>query len=203
MTWWAAVLGFVGALAGSWGGQFIATRREDRRWERERDREDLRWQRERERLQDQLRHEMGVQWRERRLEVYSQLLSAITHFLKVGARLKEAELRAAGPGGPVNDQQYTRVDLQECAKGIRDLVNVVSLIASSRIQSACIIVDYEMARWLSEFCLSERGNPEVLTMEDLLGREEDLVKAHQALLNEMRTELGVDTSPSRPSGLTS
>ncbi|MEV6899167.1 hypothetical protein [Amycolatopsis sp. NPDC051372] len=40
MTWWAALLGFLGAVAGSWGGQIIASRRqrktEDARWDRER-----------------------------------------------------------------------------------------------------------------------------------------------------------------------
>ncbi|MFI7123757.1 hypothetical protein [Amycolatopsis sp. NPDC049868] len=38
MTWWAAVWGFAGAPAGSWGGQLIASRREDRRSQREQER---------------------------------------------------------------------------------------------------------------------------------------------------------------------
>jgi hypothetical protein len=48
MTVWVAVLGFIGALAGSWGGQLIANKREKDRWEHERRQEEIRWQRERE-----------------------------------------------------------------------------------------------------------------------------------------------------------
>jgi hypothetical protein len=80
MTWWAAVLGFVGALAGSWGGQLIASRREDRRWQRERERDDLRHEREIERLRLQHAREVDLAWRSERHTAYTRLLNVLLAF---------------------------------------------------------------------------------------------------------------------------
>lgn len=88
VTWWGVLVGFVGALAGTWGGQLIASRREDRRWARERDREDLRHAREIEKLQTQHdrevdklrlehRREVDLAWRSERRATYIQFLNAL------------------------------------------------------------------------------------------------------------------------------
>ncbi|MDQ7809633.1 hypothetical protein Q5425_38410 [Amycolatopsis sp. A133] len=96
MTWWAAVLGFVGALAGSWGGQLIASRREDRRWDRERDREEVRWQRERNRLDDQRRHEFQLDWRERKLAAFGDFLAGLDQALSAAMHARETALEKIG-----------------------------------------------------------------------------------------------------------
>lgn len=80
MTWWAAVLGFAGALAGSWGGQLIASRREDRRWQREREREDIRHEREMERLRLQHDRDVDLAWRSERHAAYSRLFKVLLSF---------------------------------------------------------------------------------------------------------------------------
>jgi hypothetical protein len=77
MAWWAAVLGFVGALAGSWGGQLIASRREDRRWDREREREDLRHEREMEKLRLQHDRDVDLAWRSERHAAYTRLFTVM------------------------------------------------------------------------------------------------------------------------------
>lgn len=62
-----AVLGIVGVIA----GQLINSRREDRRWTREKERDDRRWQRERD-LQ------VKLHWREERLGRYAEFVDAIS-----------------------------------------------------------------------------------------------------------------------------
>jgi hypothetical protein len=83
MTWWAAALGFIGALAGSWGGQLIASGREDRRWDREREREDIRAQRDHEKEIRERAHDMKVQWRAERKFAYAELLAVLTSWQEV------------------------------------------------------------------------------------------------------------------------
>lgn len=61
--WITVVLGVlvpVSALAGSIGGQWIAARNGDKRWERDAQREELRWQRELERERNQREHDLEV-----------------------------------------------------------------------------------------------------------------------------------------------
>jgi hypothetical protein len=65
-----AALAFVGTLGGAWGGQWIASRHDDRRWEREAKREELRWEREQQHLREQRRHELLLHWSEKRLTAY-------------------------------------------------------------------------------------------------------------------------------------
>jgi hypothetical protein len=93
MTWWAAALGFAGALAGSWGGQIIASRREDRRWQREREREDLRHEREMERTRQQHDREVDLAWRSERSAAYARLCTVLLAFEeKVYAPIKKPEV---------------------------------------------------------------------------------------------------------------
>ncbi|WP_206793992.1 hypothetical protein [Amycolatopsis sp. MtRt-6] len=87
MTWWAAVLGFVGALAGSWGGQLIASKREDRRWLRERDREDVRHAREIEVFNKRLFHDSLADWRSERVLAYQEFLDSFDDWWRSSAIL--------------------------------------------------------------------------------------------------------------------
>lgn len=82
------VLAVVGTVGGAWGGQIIAARRDDRRWEREQQREDLRWKRDREREHERLdverdrdevrrTHDSRIEWRLQRFEVCSAFVTAL------------------------------------------------------------------------------------------------------------------------------
>ncbi|MFD6070308.1 hypothetical protein, partial [Amycolatopsis lurida] len=71
MTWLVAVLGFIGAVAGSWGGQLIAARREDRRWQREMQREEIRAKR-----------ESRKHWKEERLAAYTEIISSLDEWIR-------------------------------------------------------------------------------------------------------------------------
>lgn len=66
------VIAVVGAVAGAWGGQIIAARRDDRRWERE----DIRWTREQEREDARRMHDSRIEWRLHRFGVYQKFLAS-------------------------------------------------------------------------------------------------------------------------------
>lgn len=67
------VLGILGAL----GAQWLATRRDDRRWERESQREELRWRQELGKLEAEREHEIVVHWSKARLDVYKALVANV------------------------------------------------------------------------------------------------------------------------------
>lgn len=73
--WVPIVVGVIG-LAGVIVGQLINTRRENIRWKREQEREELRWQHERDKDGAEREHRNMLDWRDRKIEVYSELLSA-------------------------------------------------------------------------------------------------------------------------------
>lgn len=92
-----ALFGFIGVLT----SQVIAAKRDDKRWQRERDREDLRWQRQRDRERENRTHEA-------RADSYAEVIGAIEAFdwalyrarkvCEAGQRLDghlDGELRAA------------------------------------------------------------------------------------------------------------
>lgn len=74
------LLAVLGTVGGAWGGQWIAAKRDDRRWEREIAREDVRWQRELQRETLRLDHDERSRWRDVRLELYSELFAVFSEW---------------------------------------------------------------------------------------------------------------------------
>jgi hypothetical protein len=123
MTWWAAALGFIGALAGSWGGQLIASRREDRRWDREREREDIRAQRDREKEHRQRVYDMKVQWRAERQLAYKELLSVLASWHEVFLQQTVGQCQS-------DNITAARRALVEARFPLRDALATVDLVSS-------------------------------------------------------------------------
>lgn len=142
MTWWAAALGFAGALAGSWGGQLIASRRDDRRWQREREREDLRHEREMERLQLQHEREVDLAWRSERHAAYTRLLTTLLAFeSKVYAPIENPEV--------VTDAAH-REEVRRIHKELHDVYVLVMVGSGSAVDEAgrkMIFTCKRIARW--------------------------------------------------------
>ncbi len=153
MTWWAALLGFVGALAGSWGGQIIASKREDRRWERERQREDVRWSREADRdrerhehdlekLARQLTHTAQSEWRSERVVAYQSFLDAFD------AWQESAEPFVASEGNGMPGAAVSK--LIECLASLKSSSNRLEIIGSQKIKQEIddeIMQDAVRATW--------------------------------------------------------
>jgi hypothetical protein len=145
MTWWAAVLGFVGALAGSWGGQLIATRREDRRWQREREREDLRHEREIERLRLQHTREVELAWRSERLAAYARLLTALLAF--------ESKAYAPVENPAIVHDTAEREEVRRIHKELHNTYTLVLVGSGSAVDRAgrqMIRLCKRIARWYDE-----------------------------------------------------
>jgi hypothetical protein len=74
---WITVVLAIIALLGPWGGAWLASRRDDRRWERDQAREDVRSQREREREDKQRGYQTETARREEKKQGYTEFLSTL------------------------------------------------------------------------------------------------------------------------------
>ncbi|MEV6831985.1 hypothetical protein [Amycolatopsis sp. NPDC051102] len=195
MTWWAAVLGFVGALAGSWGGQLIASRREDRRWDRERDREEVRWQRERSRLDDQRRHEFQLDWRERKLAEFGDFLGGLDQALSAAMHAHRTELEKVGlayvrgPKEPARDEIVE--GLRAASARMSAALAVIQVIADSAVVKLCKTLSVEVFS-LSLMIFYWDGD-DTADVQERIGKDSG---KRGELLAEMRAGLGVDADVS-------
>lgn len=200
------VLTVVGTVGGAWGGQWIAARRDDQRWEREAKREDLRWQRESERQSVQRDHEARLHWRDERLKTYSLALAAIDTWLTavnglMGAVAKADVLYWKGP----------ELDAMDAAQhDLRERMLSTELIGSPRVRQQVILT--------LRLCKELRHKAEMLR---LTGRHDEeansaaieqirefraeahvgVAGARADLLGRMRGEFAIDTEPDLDFGL--
>ena len=131
-----AIVGIAGTLLGALLTQWLTTRREERkwnrereqervRWERERRRDDIRWERERAERREQWDREDAARWQRDQLSAYSELLAAIENWLSV-----------ASMSGPLQ----ATTDLDEEWKAIAEKVTSIELLVPEPIRA--------QARWL-------------------------------------------------------
>ena len=141
-----AIVGIVGTLLGALLTQWLTTRREDRkwkrereqdrvRWERERRRDDMRWERERAERREQWDREDAARWQRDQLAAYSDLLAAIENWLGVASR--------SGPLDPRRTAITTgaAADLDDAWEAIDKKVSAIELLAPEPIRAR--------ARWLA------------------------------------------------------
>jgi hypothetical protein len=122
------VLVVLGTLGGLWGGQTIAARRDDKRWDREVRREEERWQREREKEADARNHELAVRLYDQKVEVYTEFLGFLYRWYEAARPMLEA--RYAGDTPP----REAREKLRECILQY-DYFNVrLGMLASAEMQ---------------------------------------------------------------------
>jgi hypothetical protein len=188
MTWWAAVLGFAGALAGSWGGQLIASRREDRRWQREREREDLRHEREMERLRLQHDRDVDLAWRAERHAAYTRLFTVLLAFEgKVGAPFWNPDV--------VHDAAEQK-DVERIHAEIHDAYTLVLLGSGTAVDEAgrqVIRVCKRVARWYVPGLLSA-----VEEQPDYDGVRRAFDDAYKGLVDACRHELKLGSQAPPP-----
>ncbi|MGW5559379.1 hypothetical protein ACWER9_19420 [Micromonospora sp. NPDC003944] len=84
-----AVLGVTGTLGAAISTQFLTTRREDRRWNLERQREQERWERERQDRAAQWQREDELRHRESREETYKQFMQTIWNWGRRAADIRQ------------------------------------------------------------------------------------------------------------------
>lgn len=126
VTYSLAVIAILGPIGGAWFGALQTARRDDRRWDREREREDQRWQRENESHLKARRHEMDVQWRASRSDLYSATYSAFFQW-----RMKITTAFTHKVSGPLPDAEVK--ELIQYARQAEAQVALLALYASSGI----------------------------------------------------------------------
>lgn len=118
-----SVTTFIGTLGGALGGQLLAARRDDRRWEREARREDARWEREREREKDRLTHDALLHWREQRQTAYSNFTAAADTAIE---QLLECGIEITSIGSASRDSLYEQDQLIRETQKARASVELIA-----------------------------------------------------------------------------
>lgn len=188
-----AIVGITGTLLGALLTQWLTTRREDRkwkrereqervRWERERRRDDMRWERERAERREQWDREDAARWQRDQLSAYSDLLSAIENWLGVASR--------SGPLAPQRTaiSNLAAADLDNAWETIDKNVSSIELLAPEPVRAR--------ARWLraSAHQFAAQYSEEEVFLDrregDQLAREVDVFFAEYGKsLRELRAQI--------------
>lgn len=130
-NWLTAIVGAIGVLAGTWGGQWIAAARDDQRWRREANREELRWEREREKSSTEQRTQNINEWRDRRLDAGADFLAALD-LLQELARRRAGILRR----DESQDADLT-AKIESSIRTCRQAIARLDICASSECSNTC------------------------------------------------------------------
>lgn len=178
--WLTIVLGFlipIAAAGGAVGGQWLASRRDDKRWDRERDREDLRWSRDQQRQVDDRTHMNQVHWRTERLTVYGKFIVAMTEWYQGLYRIYEA-MREQSPIGPGMKRKMLRGEATS-----NELYGLIMVIGSSEVRN-------RVTGAMIDFAEVHR---EILETDDASGAS-SLWSELEAVTSLLRAELGVEAT---------
>jgi hypothetical protein len=177
-----SIITFIGALGGALGGQLLAARRDDRRWEREARREDARWEREREREQQRLTHEARLHWREQRQTAYSDFLADADNAIE---QLVECGIEVTSIGRASRDslrEQDQRVHAARRSRASVQLVASKSVRdAATKLTDTILDMAINNERSEDETGLSEKESPIVQLRVSL-----------DEFMDEVRKELAID-----------
>jgi hypothetical protein len=172
-----AAIAMAGLLAGSW----LGSRREERRWQRERERDELRWRRERE-LSLQRR------WQDERFAAYAQFIDVMNQWELAITEVAFAQ-EDDEPVDPALIERMEQLDEQ-----VRPVLARITLIGSPSVQAQCQELVLMYARGYRDARVGDpilAGDP-ILTGD--LGRRsaaDVLGDAYYALVDDIRRELGV------------
>lgn len=184
------VLGFlvpIAGVCGALGGQMLASRRDDARWTREREREDLRWRRDAVEQQARRDHEREVHWRDQRLTAYAALSLAMSNWRMA---LVDASMQVDN-GEALLAETVEAVRRTEASA--LEAYGMLGLLATEDVEyvAADMMSDYTQAR--------------AHAFQDESFRTDDLLRRLQGFDSVARSSLGItrSVSPSPPSATTS
>jgi hypothetical protein len=176
-----AALAIAGLLAGSW----LGTRREERRWQRERERDELWWRRERE-LSLQRR------WQDERFAAYAQFIEVMNQW-----ELAITEVAFAQEDDePVDPSLIER--MEQLDEQARPVLARITLIGSPNVQAQCQELVLMYARGYRD---ARVGDP--ILAGELGGRSaaDVLGDAYYGLVDDIRREFGVGPLDDADSGV--
>lgn len=162
------------ALAAIVGAQWLAARRDDRRWQRELDREEVRLRHERQLAEDR-------RWREERLSAYAQFIEVMQQWEQAITEVAFAQ----EDDEPVDPALIDR--MEQLDELIRPALARVILVGSPNVHAQC----QELVLMYSRGYRDARLGDLILAAE-VPGRSaaDVLGDAYYALIDDMRRELG-------------
>jgi hypothetical protein len=191
-----AVLAFVGTLGGAWGGQWIASRHDNRRWEREAKREDSRWEREQLHLREQRARELQLHWPEKRLTAYVECYRLARAWCQLLSGNPPSNVwdRLVHIPPPVS-QKHTEADeesLREVSAAFHEHLTTMRIVGSVRAfeLAAEIYTVFSGANTLVELA-REMASPTLLEGGSISGH----LSLIGGLCEIMREDLGIDPPP--------
>jgi hypothetical protein len=120
VTYSLAVIAILGPIGGALLGARYTAKRDDKRWDREREREEVRWERERQRLADERVHQKQLHWSEKRAEAYGAYMVALDGWISHARYLTQVPRVLPDP------ERLTEME-QFCAE-MHELTGVIQLV---------------------------------------------------------------------------
>lgn len=163
------------ALIGPLGAAWITTKRDDKRWSRELARERERWQREDDKRRQDLSHESRMNWRDRRVEAYSDLHDAIMVWLEGALQVMDA-----------TDAEFSKeIDsMDERAAKLRKLVSRIRVVGGRETEDAA---DRLLSLVYKHYSRIKRK----LTVEEISEVAQEIYTGRKALEACFRVDLGL------------
>lgn len=178
-----AVIALVGPLGGAWIGARVTARRDDRRWDRDRERDDIRWRRESAERTANREYEAENQWRDRRSNLYADLLGTTD---KLDDLLAPRDSKGLYRYASYAELEVVSTPLLEL---LNDQLRVVTLVGSDQMSRTAryVIQIFESQVRHFEYLIQTGLYDDIhegLTMTPREGRRE--------LHRRMREDLGID-----------
>ncbi|MEU7760660.1 MULTISPECIES: hypothetical protein [Micromonospora] len=187
-----AAVGVGGTLAASMFAQIFAAKREDLKWEREREAEDLRWERERQSRYDQWQQESRERQLELRRDVYTELLASL-HDWKTRLDLAFSTL----DGSPKRFPDAEVDEWRSAEDKFHEILDRARLVASKTIFYKASAVYFDLT--LTQHALMNQKRPPTSEGNDYVS----LLAAMQSELGFHDGTYGPPEEPSAPSRLPS
>ena len=163
----------------------IATRRDDRRWERERDREDIRHTREIEQSEQKHRRDGLLAWRQERAKAYAEFIAA--------ARRWERVLFGFDETSPAIDVRNQVPRMGELLQELDSTSATVELIGSPDVRAAAVQLSAACGSFL-HWVVYELGRQDIDSSagEAVLGHRDAVSASIQAFRTASRSDLLVE-----------
>lgn len=198
LTLIVAILGILGTLAAALVTQWLTGRREERRWQRERQHESDRWARERQERQEQWQREDLARLHGERLKLYGHLIATATR-LRTGCRLI-LPIAFRRPNEDIPDAQVLFAAFNEAKADYLNAQDAVELIASNAIRTTAL----EFTTWsvvldnMARFRTEDEGNPPShIHFSSAHEAMATIEAALESLRRKIRKEIGSDSPDGR------
>ncbi|TWP50791.1 hypothetical protein FKR81_19520 [Lentzea tibetensis] len=143
VTYSLAVIALVGPLGGAVIGGRVQAKRDDKRWERERDREELRYDREMTKLRNERDHDLLKLWHAARLDGHARMLYSLARWKTAAVTMIGRVELSAQDGRELSEDTFENV--RKASVQIVENLPPVELYGSAKVRDAAERVHSQMS----------------------------------------------------------